>query len=324
MFKFLFKRFMSLIPVMFIISVMLFGLFKSMPGDPVKLMIPAGIKSEVQRQMIYDQKVQQLGLDKSLPEQYVRWIINTASGDFGTSTSFNKPVVDVISTPLQNSIKLNVFVVILSFLISIPVGIKSAVKRHSLFDSFWQVFSLVGLSMPVFFIGLLLIFALAINLRWLPAGGMPFRFDGNFINDTLQWAKYMALPVITLTIGNLAGTIRYVRNAMIEVIGKDFIRTARSKGLSEKVIIYSHAFRNALIPVVTLVAGSLVGLFGGAAITETIFAWNGIGYVLIQALNSRDYMVVLTMNLFYAVLSLTANILMDIGYALVDPRIKLK
>jgi peptide/nickel transport system permease protein len=324
MFKFLFKRFMSLIPVMFIISVMLFGLFKSMPGDPVKLMIPAGIKSEVQRQMIYDQKVQQLGLDKSLPEQYVRWIINTASGDFGTSTSFNKPVVDVISTPLQNSIKLNVFVVVLSFLISIPVGIKSAVKRHSLFDSFWQVFSLVGLSMPVFFIGLLLIFAIAINLRLLPAGGMPFRFDGNFINDTLQWAKYMTLPVITLTIGNLAGTIRYVRNAMIEVISKDFIRTARSKGLSEKVIIYSHAFRNALIPVVTLVAGSLVGLFGGAAITETIFAWNGIGYVLIQALNSRDYMVVLTMNLFYAVLSLTANILMDIGYALVDPRIKLK
>lgn len=324
MFKFLFKRFMSLIPVIFIISVMLFGLFKSMPGDPVKLMIPAGIKSEAQRQMIYDQKVQQLGLDKSLPEQYVRWIINTASGDFGTSTSFNKPVVDVISTPLQNSIKLNVFVVVLSFLISIPVGIKSAVKRHSLFDSFWQVFSLVGLSMPVFFIGLLLIFAIAINLRLLPAGGMPFRFDGNFINDTLQWAKYMTLPVITLTIGNLAGTIRYVRNAMIEVISKDFIRTARSKGLSEKVIIYSHAFRNALIPVVTLVAGSLVGLFGGAAITETIFAWNGIGYVLIQALNSRDYMVVLTMNLFYAVLSLTANILMDIGYALVDPRIKLK
>lgn len=324
MFKFLFKRFMSLIPVMFIISVMLFGLFKSMPGDPVRLMIPAGIKSEAQRQMIYDQKVQQLGLDKSLPEQYVRWIINTASGDFGTSTSFNKPVVDVISTPLKNSIKLNVFVVVLSFLISIPVGIKSAVKRHSLFDSFWQIFSLVGLSMPVFFIGLLLIFALAINLRWLPAGGMPFRFDGNFINDTFQWAKYMALPVITLTIGNLAGTIRYVRNAMIEVIGKDFIRTARSKGLSEKVIIYSHAFRNALIPVVTLVAGSLVGLFGGAAITETIFAWNGIGYVLIQALNSRDYMVVLTMNLFYAVLSLTANIMMDIGYALVDPRIKLK
>ena len=324
MFKFLFRRFVSLIPVIFIISLMLFGLFKSMPGDPVKLMIPPGIKSEVQRQALYDAKVQQLGLDKSLPEQYVRWIGNTLTGDFGISTSFNKPVVEVIEQPLKNSIKLNVFVVILSFMISIPVGIMSAVKRHSLFDSFWQVFSLVGLSMPVFFIGLLMIFTLAINLRWLPAGGMPFKLSGDFINDTLQWARYMTLPIITLTIGSLAGTIRYVRNAMIEVISKDFIRTARSKGLSEKVVIYSHAFRNALIPVVTLVAGSLVGLFGGAAITESIFAWNGIGYVLIQALNTRDYMVVLTMNIFYAVLSLSANIIMDIGYASVDPRVKLK
>jgi peptide/nickel transport system permease protein len=323
MFKFLFRRFLSLIPVIFIISVMLFGMFKAMPGDPIRLMIPPGIKSEVQRKAIYDAKVQQFGLDKSIPEQYVRWLFNTAQGDFGTSTSFNRPVVEVIRTPLINSVRLNVLVIIIAFVISIPVGIRSAVKRYSLFDNFWQIFSLVGLSMPVFFIGLLLIYAIAINLRWLPAGGMPFNLTGNW-TDIFQWLRYMALPVITLTIGNLAGTIRYVRNAMIEVISKDFIRTARSKGLSTKIIIYSHAFRNALIPVVTLVAGSLVGLFGGAAITETIFAWNGIGYVLIQALNSRDYMVVLTMNMFYAVLSLSANILMDIGYALVDPRIKLQ
>ncbi len=323
MFKFLFRRFLSLIPVIFIISVMLFGMFKAMPGDPIRLMIPPGIKSEVQRQAIYDAKVQQFGLDKSIPEQYVRWLFNTAQGDFGTSTSFNRPVIEVIRTPLINSVRLNVLVIIIAFIISIPVGIRSAVKRNSLFDNFWQVFSLVGLSMPVFFIGLLLIYAIAINLRWLPAGGMPFNLTGDW-TDIFQWLRYMALPVITLTIGNLAGTIRYVRNAMIEVISKDFIRTARSKGLSTKIIIYSHAFRNALIPVVTLVAGSLVGLFGGAAITETIFAWNGIGYVLIQALNSRDYMVVLTMNMFYAVLSLSANILMDIGYALVDPRIKLQ
>ena len=314
---------MSLIPVIFIISVMLFGMFKAMPGDPIRLMIPAGIKSEAQRQAIYEAKVQQFGLDKSSPEQYVRWVFNTAQGDFGTSTAFNRPVVEVIRTPLINSIRLNVLVIIIAFLISIPVGIRSAVKRNSLFDSFWQIFSLVGLSMPVFFIGLLMIYAIAINLRLLPAGGMPFNLRGDF-TDIFQWLRYMALPVLTLTIGSLAGTIRYVRNAMIEVISKDFIRTARSKGLSTKVIIYSHAFRNALIPVVTLVAGSLVGLFGGAAITETIFAWNGIGYVLIQALNSRDYMVVLTMNMFYAVLSLSANILMDIGYALVDPRIKLQ
>jgi peptide/nickel transport system permease protein len=139
----------------------------------------------------------------------------------------------------------------------------------------------------------------------------------------VAWARYLVLPVTTLTIGSLAGTIRYVRNAMIDIIGKDFIRTARSKGLSEKVVIYSHAFRNALIPVVTLVSGSLVVLFSGSAITESIFAWNGIGNVLIQSINNRDYMVALTMNIFYAVLSLAANLIMDIGYAVVDPRVKL-
>ena len=324
MFKFLLRRFMSLLPVVIIISIMLFGVFKAMPGDPIRLMIPPGIKSEAQRHAIYEAKVKLFGLDKSLPEQYVRWVGNMLQGEFGTSTAFNKPVTEVIQTPLMNSIRLNVFVVFFSFLIAIPVGIRSAVKRHSLFDSFWQVFSLVGLSMPVFFIGLLLIYGLAINLRLFPAGGMPFRLTGDFFGDIYQWSRYMVLPILTLTIGSLAGTIRYVRNAMIEVISRDYIRTARSKGLTEKVIIYSHAFRNALIPVVTLVAGSIVGLFGGAAITETIFAWNGIGYVLITSLNSRDYMVVLTMNMFYAVLSLSANILMDIGYALVDPRIKLK
>jgi peptide/nickel transport system permease protein len=323
MVKFFLRRFFSLIPVIIIISIMLFGIFKAMPGDPVKLMIPAGVKTEELRQFYYDTIKARLGLDKSIPEQYVRWMYNTMQGDFGVSTSFQRPVTEVIATPLKNSIRLNVFVLVFSFLVSIPVGIRSAVKRHSLFDSFWQVFSLVGLSMPVFFIGLIFIYVFAITLRLLPGGGMPFMMKGDW-TDILAWARYMTLPVITLTIGSLAGTIRYVRNAMIEIISKDFIRTARSKGLSEKVIIYSHAFKNALIPVVTLVAGSLVGLFGGAAITETIFAWNGIGYVLIQALNQRDYMVVLTMNMFYAVLTLSANIIMDIGYALVDPRVKLK
>ena len=322
MIKFLTRRMLSLIPVVFVISVMLFGMFKMMPGDPVLLMIPPGLRTEEQRRDAYDAISQRLGLDKSIPEQYVAWMGNMARGEFGTSTTYNRPVKDVIAQPLKNSIILNVFSLILAFAVSIPVGIKSAVKRHSFFDSFWQVFSLVGLSIPVFFIGLVLIFVFAINLRWVPAGGMPFN-RGDQISYYIAWGRHLILPVLTLTIGSLAGTIRYVRNAMIDVINKDFIRTARSKGLSEKVIIYSHAFRNALIPVVTLVAGSLVAIFGGSAITETIFAYNGIGYVLISALNSRDFMVVLTMNMFYAVLSLTANLVMDIGYALVDPRVKL-
>jgi len=323
MIKFLTRRIISLLPVVFIITLMLFGMFKVMPGDPVLLMLPPDLNSESQRKEFYDLYSERLGLNKSLPEQYVAWLGNTARGDFGTSTTYNKPVKDVIARPLQNSISLNVFSIVIAFLISIPVGIKSAVKRHSFFDSFWQVFSLIGLSIPTFFIGLGLIFAIAIKLRLLPAGGMPFMPNDGSIAYFTQWFRYLILPVTTLTIGSLAGTIRYVRNAMIEIIGKDYIRTARSKGLNEKVIIYSHAFRNALIPVVTLVSGSLVALFGGSAITESIFAWNGIGNVLIQALNNRDYMVVLTMNMFYAVLSLTANLIMDIGYAVVDPRVKL-
>jgi peptide/nickel transport system permease protein len=191
------------------------------------------------------------------------------------------------------------------------------------------------MSMPVFFIGLGLIYIFAIKvpespisfIRWLglPFGGMPdFTGKETWLQHQLMMAKHLILPVTTLTIGSLAGTIRYVRNAMLDVIKKDYIRTARSKGLSEKVVIYSHAFRNAMIPVVTIVAGSLVALFGGSAITEQIFSWDGIGFQLIKALDFRDYSIILTMNLFYAVLGLLANVIMDISYAMVDPRVKLE
>ncbi len=323
MLKYIGKRLVSLIPVIFIISVMLFGLMKIMPGDPVKLMMPPSIKSPEEYDRIYNQKRAELGLDKSLPEQYVRWVVNTAKGDLGYSTSMNRAVKEVIATPLKNSIALNMVSVVLSFMISIPVGIRSAVKRGKFFDSFWQVFSLVGISMPTFFIGLGLIFIVSLKLDLLPAGGMPIRPDDGSLGYFFEWSNYIILPVVTLTIGSFAGTIRYVRNAMLDILARDYIRTARSKGVKEKVVIYSHAFRNALIPVVTIVASSLVTLFGGSAITEHVFVWNGIGSVLIKALHSRDYMVILTMNMFYAVISLVANLLMDIGYALVDPRIKL-
>lgn len=324
MLKYVLKRLVSLIPVVFAISIVLFGMFKIMPGDPVLAMLPPDIQTPAEREYYYDIYFKKLGLDKPIYEQYVIWMGNMVNMEFGYSTNFKRPVKDVISRPLQNSIVLNTFSITISFLLSIPIGIKSAIKRHTKYDTFWQVFSLVGISLPTFFIGLILIFIFAVNFRLLPAGGMPFAINEQSLAYYIAWLRHLTLPVITLTIGSLAGTIRYVRNAMIEVISKDFIRTARSKGLSEKVIIYSHAFRNALIPVVTLVAGSLVGLFGGSAITESIFSWNGIGQVLIIALNSRDYAVVLTMNLFYAILALMANLIMDVGYAVVDPRVKLQ
>lgn len=316
---------MSLIPVVIIISIMLFSFVKMMPGDPVHVMLGggAGIEDPKQYQKAYDALYEELGLDKSLPEQYVRWVANTAKGNLGYSTSNNKPVKDVIARPLKNTVVLNVISIILSFVISIIVGIKSAVKQGSMYDKSWQVASIVGISMPTLLISVLLIYVFSIKLKILPIGGMPSMLDDGSFAYYKELFPYMVLPLITLTIGSFAGMIRYVRNAMLEVLSSDYIRTARAKGLDEKVVIYSHAFRNALIPVVTIVAGSLPGIFGGAAITEQIFAWNGIGKVLIDAVNSIDLNLVLAMNMFYAVLSLVSNILMDISYALVDPRVKL-
>lgn len=329
--KYLFKRFLSLIPVVIVISIILFTIVKIVPGDPIQMAYADVLGSqefaqhpELREEFIREKRAE-FGLDDGLHIQYIRWISRMINGDFGYSISKRMPVKDVIREPLKVSITINIISILLSFLIAILVGIKSAVKRYSLFDTSWQVSSLVFTSMPTFFIGLSLIFIFPVTLRWLEFGGLPaFRGNESFFEQISMWIKSLLLPILTLTIGSLAGTIRYVRNAMIEVLKKDYIKTARSKGLSEKVVIYSHAFRNALIPVVTIVAGSLVGVFGGSAITESVFAIEGIGRVLIQALQTRDYSIVLTMNLFYAVLGLAANVIMDISYALVDPRVKLE
>jgi len=294
-----------------------------MPGDPVMFaMPPVDNITPAEYQELYALTAARLGLDRSLIEQYFIWAFNLLRGDFGYSLTRRLPVRDILLEPLLNSIFINFFSIIVAFLIAIPVGIKSAVKRNSVYDRGWQIFSIFGLSMPTFFIGLTLIYIFAIRLGLLPYGGMPFENPGS-LEYYLSFGRFMILPIITLTIGGLAGTIRYVRNAMLEAISKDYIRTARAKGLQEKVVIYHHAFRNALIPIVTIVSFSIVGLFGGSAITESIFVWNGIGTVLIRSLTTLDFNVVLVLNMFYAVLALVANIVMDIGYALVDPRIRL-
>ncbi len=324
MIKYITRRIISLIPVVFIISILLFGITKMMPGDPVLRMMPGGASSPEQYEALYNTYAEKLGVDKPLHEQYVRWVVNLVQGDLGYSSLYKQEVKDVIAEPLKNSIFVNFFSLTLSFLIAIPVGIRCATKRGGVFDQFWQVFSLIGISIPTFFIGLLLIYFLAFKLGLFPPGGMPVKaLSASGFDYAVSWLRYAALPILTLTIGSLAGVIRYVRSAMIDVISKDYIRTARAKGLSDKVIIYTHAFKNALIPVVTLVAGSIVALFGGSSITEQIFSWNGIGFVLIKALNARDFQVVLAMTMFYAVISLVANLIMDIGYSLVDPRVKL-
>lgn len=323
MLRYIIKRLISMIPVIVMITIVIFGLVKAMPGDPVQMMLPDGLRAE-QYERAYAEMEIRLGVNKSYPEQYVRWLANTIQGDLGWSSVNNRPVRDVIGEPLRNTVILNIFVTILQVSVLLPVGIWCAVKRGGLFDKFWQVFSLIGWSMPAFFIGLSLIYIFALNLKWLPPGGMPLTAYGKDFAYYISWLRYITLPTLTLTVIGIAGSIRYVRNAMIESLHQDFIRTARSKGLSEKVVIYSHAFRNALIPITTIIIGSVFSLLAGSAITETIFAWRGIGMTLVGALSNRDYMLVIALNLLSAFVAVTANIVADITYGIVDPRIRLE
>lgn len=323
MLRYIIKRLLSMIPVVIMITIVIFGLVKAMPGDPAQMMLPEGLRAE-QWEDAYNAMREKLGLDRSYPEQYVRWLANTVQGDFGWSSMNNRPVRDVIGEPLRNTVVLNIFVITLQVAVLLPVGIWCAVKRGGFFDKFWQVFSLIGWSMPTFFVGLTMIYIFALNLQWLPPGGMPLTAYGKDAAYYLSWFRYIALPTLTLTIIGIAGSIRYVRNAMIESLHQDYIRTARSKGLSEKVVIYSHAFRNALIPITTIIIGSVFALMSGSAITETIFAWRGIGMTLVGALGNRDYMLVIALNLLSAFVAVTANIIADITYGLVDPRIRLE
>ena len=324
MLRYLLKRILILIPVIICISIILFAIGKMMPGDPVRALLPPTLKPD-QYEIAYANMYARLGLDKSLPEQYFRWIYNMVIlGDMGWSSMNNRPVAEVVQTPLRNTLILNIFVNILYLAIALPVGIKMATKRGSLFDNAFQVGSLITWSIPTFFLALVLVFFFSVRLGWFPMGGMPNTYMLGTFDSIAEWARYLVLPIITLTIVSLAGALRYIRNAMIDALSQDYIRTARSKGLSEKVVIYSHALRNAMIPISTIIVSTLFSLFAGAALTESVFAYNGIGRLLLRAVNQRDTMLIQTMNLFFAVISIVSVLAADIIYGLVDPRIKLK
>lgn len=318
MLRYIIKRLIHLIPVLIVISMVLFAFNEAMPGNPVDLLMPKNLTSESQKAELRAVLEERYNLNGSLPERYIGWIGRVLKGELGESTKYQRPVKDVLGTPLRNTFILNLPITIISLFLSIVVGIKSAVRQGSFYDKFWQVFSLAGISLPTFFSGMILIFVFALNLKWLPPGNMP-------VNNTVgEWAKHLVLPSITLLIGSLATTSRYVRNSMIDALSQDYVRTARAKGLNERKVIYSHAFRNALIPVVTVVAWNIVGMFSGAAVTETLFAYQGIGKYFIDSIISQDYNVIMALNMMYAILNVLGNLLMDIGYSLADPRVRLE
>ena len=312
-----------MIPVMLVISMVIFLIMELMPGDPVQAYLGVGSGVSVEQQQALKE---QLGLDGNRVERYLNWLGRTVRGDFGKSILQKAPVADIIGTSVWNTFLLNIVGMVFSFAIAIPVGIKSAVNKYSHFDNFWTIFSLVGVSMPSFFFAMILIFfvgiPLGLPLTLMRDPMMVVRGYPSLWAEIVDVGRHMIMPLIVLVISSLASLTRYVRNSVLEVINQDYIRTARSKGLSEKTVIYKHAFRNALLPIVTLLGSYIPALFGGSLILETIFKWPGIGNTLHSAIFKQDTSLVMAINIFYAMLMLAGNLLADISYALVDPRVK--
>lgn len=317
---FLIRRFLQLIPVIFMITICVYFMNAAAPGDPISKMMDPNMTTEEKQRLR-----EKFDLDKSIIERYAAWLSELVlHRNLGHSTAYGQPVTKVIQLYMWNTFWLSLVALIISVLIGIPAGILSATKQYSIFDNTVTVVAFAGRSIPGFFFGLLLIKYFAIDLGWFPMSGMaePGSKDigtWHYIKDV---AHHMVLPALVLGLPAASGYMRFTRTAMLEVIRQDYVRTARSKGLTEKVVIYKHALRNALIPIITLLGFALPGLFAGAIITEKLFAWPGMGSIALKAISDRDYPLLMGTTLFFAFLTLMGNLLADICYGLADPRIK--
>ena len=302
------------------------------PGDPVQLIFSGTGASPEQREAMRHA----LGLDRPLPVQYANYVSNAIRGDLGQSIQFKQPVTELILERMPATIELTMASLFIALIVAFPVGIISAVKRNSVADHVAMTGATLGISLPTFWVGILLIMLVSINLGWLPAFGRigyeanleqvtGFHLIDSLLTGNIPAFKdalsHLILPAIVLGIAAATFTTRLVRSSMLGVIRKDYVVTARSKGLSEWTILNRHMLRNALIPVITLIGVMIGALLGGAVVTETIFAWPGIGRLVIQAINNRDFPVVQGVVLFFALIRLTINLVTDVLYVWLDPRI---
>lgn len=309
------RRLLQAVVLLFIVSVVTFLLIHAAPGGPAILSNPELSRDEVA------QIKKNLGLSDPLPVQYLRWLKNLSHGDLGTSYNSVAAVTDLIRDRLPNTLVLGGVSLVLSILIAIPLGVVSAMRRNSALDRVVTGATFLGISMPVFWFAIMLIIVFAVELRILPTGGMFTIGQGFSLTDR---AKHLVLPALTLVVLNLAELTRYTRSAMINVLGEDYIRTARAKGLAGNVVIRRHALRNALIPVVTILGVYVPRAVSGAAITETVFSWPGMGLLAVTAANTRDYPVVLGATLTVAVIVVLSSLLTDLAYGVLDPRVRLR
>ncbi|MCM8749337.1 ABC transporter permease [Thermomicrobiaceae bacterium CFH 74404] len=308
------RRLLQAVVLLFLVSVLTFLLIHSAPGGPALLANPELSREQIQ------QMTEQLGLDDPLPVQYLRWLGNVARGDFGSSYNTVQPVTRLIAERLPNTVMLTGLALVLSILVAVPLGVLSALKRNSAIDRIIAGFSFIGVSIPVFWLGIMLIIVFAVQLKVLPAGGM-YTLGAEF--SLVDRLKHLLLPSLVLVVANLAELTRYTRSGMINVLGEDYIRTARAKGLPNRVVLTRHALRNALIPVITIIGVLLPRAVSGAAITETVFSWPGMGRLAVEAAMTRDYPVVLGATLTVALVVVLSSLVTDLLYAYIDPRIRL-
>ena len=328
MLKFTIKRLLTCVLILFFVMLIVYGLMYSLPTSYVEktareLASKPGSQKSAQ-QWIAELNAQ-YGMDKGLIPGYFTWLGNAASGNFGDSWQWTKPVTDVFHDCIWYSFALGLVSFILEVLIAVPLGVTAARKQYGLTDYTVTVFGLIGISMPTFFVATLLKLIFSVKLGWLEISGMQGR---NFVTLS-QWgqyldiAKHFILPALTLTIISIGSLMRYTRTNMLEVLNADYIRTARAKGVPEKKVISYHAFRNTLIPLVTVLGGSLPGLFSGALITETLFGIRGIGYISYHSMIGGDIPFTMFYLAFISILTLLGTLISDILYAVVDPRVRL-
>lgn len=324
--RYIARRLLAMIPLLFGISIIIFTVLRLIPGDPVVIMI--GAENATPDEVVRLRHT--LGLDRGIHVQYVKFLGRLVRGDLGSSLGSNEPVSRLIWERLPATVELTLAALTVSLAIAIPIGVLSAVRKYSVFDTAGTVVALLGISMPNFWLGVMLIFLFALRLGWLPASGReePLLASVWTLLSTGNAARLSAavthiiLPAVTLGAALAAVATRLTRSSMLEVIGHDFVRTARAKGLHARKVVFHHALRNALIPVVTVVGLEFGALLGGAVITETIFAWPGIGRLAIRSIVQRDFPVVQGVVLMIAVVRICANLAVDVVYALIDPRIR--
>lgn len=315
--QYILRRVLLAIPTLLIISFILYAILALAPGDPLAQFALNPAIPESTRQLIRHQ----FGLDQPWYIRYAKWLYQLTQGNFGFSFNSKSPVSDLILQRLPQTLQVVGLAYVIAILVAIPFGILSAVKQYSLFDQFGTLFSFIGASVPSFFTGQLLIVIFAIGLGW-------FRmvYDGELKvtdwNSFVAFLRQLTLPVMVLVVQQTAATTRFMRSSMLDNMPLEYVRTARSKGLAERLVIYRHVLRNSLIPVVTLIALGVPTIFGGAIITENLFRVNGIGQLLITSMQSSDIPVVMALTFIFAILTVTFNLVADILYGILDPRVR--